>query len=137
MLRYMLDTNICIYVIKQRPTPLREQFNRFAEHICISAITLAELYYGLEKSSRRVQNLQAVEELVARLDVLPFSAEAAVHYGQLRAELERAGQPAGSHDILIGAHARSAGLTVVTNNLGEFERMPGLRTENWVGSATS
>lgn len=111
MLQYMLDTNICIYVIKNRPVRLREQFNRLAELICISAITLAELYYGVEKSSRRIQNLQAVEQFVARLEALPFSAEAAVHYGQVRAELERAGQPAGPYDMLIAAHARSEGLS--------------------------
>jgi|SRR4051794_22937590 len=132
MLQYMLDTNICIYVIKNRPAELREQFDRLAEQICISTITLAELYFGVEKSNRRIQNLQAVEQFVARLEALPFSAEAAAHYGQLRAELERAGEPAGPHDMLIGAHARSAGLIIVTNNLREFERIPGLRVENWV-----
>ena len=132
MLQYMLDTNICIYVIKNRPVELREQFNPVTEQICISTITLAELYYGVEESSRRAQNLQAVEEFVARLEALPFSVEAAAHYGQVRAELERAGQLAGLHDMLIGAHARSAGLIVVTNNLREFERIPGLRIENWV-----
>jgi tRNA(fMet)-specific endonuclease VapC len=132
MLQYMLDTNICIYVIKRRPAELREQFNRLAGQICISMITLAELYYGVKKSARRIQNLQAVEQFVARLEALPFSAEAAAHYGQVRAELERAGQPAGPHDMLIGAHARSAGLIIVTNNLREFERIPGLRVENWV-----
>jgi tRNA(fMet)-specific endonuclease VapC len=131
MLQYMLDTNICIYVIKNRPVGLREQFNRLAEQICISTITLAELYYGVEKSSRRIQNLQAVEQFVARLEALPFSSEAAAHYGQVRAELERAGQPAGPHDMLIAAHARSAGLIVVTNNLWEFDRISGLRVENW------
>jgi tRNA(fMet)-specific endonuclease VapC len=131
MLQYMLDTNICICVIKNRPVGLREQFNRLAEQICISTITLAELYYGAEKSSRGVENLRAVEQFVARLETLPFSAAAAAHYGQVRAELERAGQPAGPHDMLIGAHARSAGLIVVTNNLREFERIRGLRVENW------
>ena len=131
MLQSMLDTYICIYVIKNRPVGLREQFNRLAEQICISTVTLAELYYGVEKSSRGVENLQAVEQFVARLEALPFSAEAAAHYGQVRAELERAGQPAGPHDMLIGAHARSAGLIVVTNNLREFERIRGLRVENW------
>jgi tRNA(fMet)-specific endonuclease VapC len=131
MLQYMLDTNICIYVIKNRPVGLREQFNRLAEQICISTITLAELYYRAEKSSRGVENLRAVEQFVARLETLPFSAAAAAHYGQVRAELERAGQPAGPHDMLIGAHARSAGLIVVTNNLREFERIRGLRVENW------
>ena len=132
MLQYMLDTNICIYVLRNHPAELREQFNRVAEQLCISMITLAELWYGAEKSSRPDENRQAVDRFVARLDVLPFSAEAALHYGQVRAALERMGRPAGAHDMLIGAHARSAGLAVVTNNISEFERIPGLRVENWV-----
>jgi tRNA(fMet)-specific endonuclease VapC len=93
---------------------------------------LAELSYGVEKSSRRDDNHQAVDQFAARLDVLPFSAVAAIHYGQVRAALEAAGRPIGAHDMLIGAHARSAGMIVVTNNLREFERIPGLRTENWL-----
>jgi tRNA(fMet)-specific endonuclease VapC len=129
---YMLDTNICIYVIKDYPAGLRDRFNQLADELCISAITLGELQYGAEKSSRRAYNLEGIARFLARLDVLPFSAAAAVHYGQLRAELQRAGRPAGSLDMLIGAHARSEGLIVVTNNLREFERMPGLRVENWV-----
>jgi tRNA(fMet)-specific endonuclease VapC len=131
MLQYMLDTNICIHVLKNRPEKLRERFNRLAEQLCISTITLAELSYGVEKSSRRDDNRQAVDQFAARLDVLPFSAVAAIHYGQVRAALEAAGRPIGAHDMLIGAHARSAGMIVVTNNLREFERIPGLRTENW------
>jgi tRNA(fMet)-specific endonuclease VapC len=132
MLQYMLDTNICIHVLKNRPEKLRERFNRLAEQLCISTITLAELSYGVEKSSRRDDNHQAVDQFAARLDVLPFSAVAAIHYGQVRAALEAAGRPIGAHDMLIGAHARSAGMIVVTNNLREFERIPGLRTENWL-----
>ncbi len=128
---YMLDTDICIYVLKRRPPELREQFDRLAEELSISSVTLAELYYGAEKSSRQVANRHAVEEFAARLEVLPFSADAAVHYGRVRAELERAGRPCGPYDMMIGAHARSAGLTVVTNNLREFERMPGVHVENW------
>ena len=132
MLEYMLDTDTCIYVLKNRPPGLRERFNRLAEQLCISTITLAELSYGTEKSSRRDENRRGVDGFAARLDVLPFSAEAALHYGQVRAELERSGRPAGAHDMLIGAHARSAGLIIVTNNVREFERIPGLRVENWV-----
>ncbi len=93
MLAYMLDTNICIYVMKNYPQDLREKFNSLAEQLCISSITLGELYYGAEKSTRRADNLIAVEHFVARLDVLPFDAKAAAHYGQVRAELERAGTP--------------------------------------------
>jgi tRNA(fMet)-specific endonuclease VapC len=132
MLQYMLDTNICIYVIKTYPPELLDRFNALAEQLCISAITLGELHYGAEKSARRLQNLQAIEHFSARLEVLPFSPKAAVHYGQVRMELERVGAPIGPHDMLIGAHARSEGLIVVTNNRREFDRIPGLRIENWV-----
>ena len=132
MLQYMLDTNICVYVIKNYPPELLERFNALAEQLSISAITLGELHYGAEKSIHRLKNLQAIEHFAARLDVLPFSPKAAVHYGQVRAELERAGTPVGPHDMLIAAHARSEGLIVVTNNRREFDRIDGLRVENWV-----
>jgi tRNA(fMet)-specific endonuclease VapC len=132
MLTHMLDTNICIYVMKNYPQALREKFNALAEQLCISSITLGELHYGAEKSSRRVENLTAVEHFVARLDVLPFADKAAAHYGQVRAELERAGTPCGPHDMQIGGHARSEGLILVTNNMREFVRMPGVRAENWL-----
>jgi tRNA(fMet)-specific endonuclease VapC len=128
----MLDTNICIYVLKNRPERLRERFNRFAGQLCISTITLADLLFGVEKSGRPEENRQAVEQFIARLDVLPFSASAAFHYGQVRVALKGAGRPIRAHDMLIGAHARSEGMLVVTNNLREFERIPGLRTENWI-----
>lgn len=128
----MLDTNICIYVLKNRPEPLRQKFNRLAGQLCISTFTLAELLYGVEKSSRPDENRQAVEKFVARLEVLPFSVAAASHYGQIRVALERAGRLIGAHDMLIGAHARSEGMLVVTNNLREFERIPSVRTENWI-----
>lgn len=131
MLQYMLDTNICIYVMKNYPPKLEERFNRLAEQLCISSITLGELYYGAEKSSRRLENLQAIEHFVARLEVLSFSSKAASHYGQIRCEVEHLGKPVGTHDMLIGAHARAEGLTVVTNNVREFQRLPDLRIENW------
>jgi tRNA(fMet)-specific endonuclease VapC len=129
---YMLDTNLCIYVMTKRSLDLLEKFNSLAEQLCISSITLGELHYGAEKSTRRVDNLTATEHFVARLEVLAFAAKAAAHYGQLRAELERAGTPCGPHDMQIGGHARSEGLIVVTNNTREFSRMPGVRAENWV-----
>lgn len=132
MLTYMLDTNICIYVMKTYPQNLREKFNALAEQLCISSITLGELHYGAEKSARRELNLMAIEQFVARLEVLAFGNKAAAHYGQVRAELERAGTPCGPHDMQIGAHARSEGLIVVTNNRKEFDRMSGLRVENWL-----
>ena len=132
MRRYMLDTNICIYTIKNRPPGLREKFNSLADQLCISAITLGELIYGAEKSERPVENLAVAEQFAARLEVLPFSDAAAAHFGQIRAELERAGRPVGAYDLMIGGHARSEGLILVTNNMREFKRMDGLRLENWV-----
>ena len=132
MLEYMLDTNICIYVIKNRPVALRERFDQLAEALCISVITLAELLYGVEKSARRTPNLQAVEQFTARLEVVPFSPRAAAHFGQIRAELAKLGTLCGAYDMLIGAHARSEGLMLVTNNVREFQRIPGLRIDNWV-----
>jgi tRNA(fMet)-specific endonuclease VapC len=132
MLEYMLDTNICIYVIKNRPAALRERFDQLAEALCISVITLGELLYGVEKSARRTENLQAVEQFTARLEVVPFSPRAAAHFGQIRAELAKLGTLCGAYDMLIGAHARSEGLMLVSNNVREFQRMPGLLVVNWV-----
>jgi tRNA(fMet)-specific endonuclease VapC len=132
MLRYMLDTNICIYVIKKHPAQLRDRFNSSADQLCISVITLAELIYGAEKSARPRENLAVVEQFCARLDILPFADRAATHYGQLWAELEQAGTRIGLHDMMIAGHARSEGLTVVTNNVREFRRIRGLRLENWI-----
>lgn len=132
MLRYMLDTNICIYVLKERPAELRETFNRHSDHLCLSSVVVAELLYGAEKSQYPDHNRATVEGFCARLDVLDFDEGAATHYGQLRATLERGGQPIGSYDVMIAAHARSRGLTLVTNNMREFERVPGLLLENWV-----
>ena len=137
MLQYMLDTAICIYVIKNYPPKLRERFNRLAEQLCMSSITLAELLYGAEKSARRLENLQAVEQFSARLEVLAFSPKAAVHFGQIRADVERLGKPVGPLDMLIGAHARAEGLIIVTNNVREFWRLPGVRVENWVDEGGS
>jgi len=131
MLRYLLDTNICIYVIKERPRPLLESFNRHAGHLAISAITLSELLHGVEKSAAPERNLAAVENFCSRLDVLPYGPKASLHYGQIRAALERRGTPIGVNDLHIAAHARSEGLTLVSNNLREFERVEGLLLENW------
>ena len=132
MLRYMLDTNICIYALKHQYPQLQALFNRRAEQLAVSTIVLSELHYGVENSARPEQNLAVMESFAARLEVLDFDASAAAHSGQIRATLKRAGQPIGSHDVLIAGHARSAGLTLVTNNAGEFGRVPGLMTENWL-----
>jgi len=132
MLRYLLDTNICIYVIKHRPPHMREVFNQHQGHMAVSAITLAELLHGAEKSADPTRNLAVVEDFCSRLAVLPYTDKAAAHYGSIRADLERKGQPIGLNDLHIAAHARSEGLVLVSNNLREFERVEGLRTENWV-----
>ena len=131
MLRYLLDTNICIDVIKARPPSMLESFNRHAGHIAISATTLSELLHGVEKSAAPERNLAAVENFCSRLDVLPYGPKASLHYGQIRAALERRGTPIGVNDLHIAAHARSEGLTLVSNNLREFERVEGLLLENW------
>jgi tRNA(fMet)-specific endonuclease VapC len=133
MLKYLLDTNILIYTIKNRPPRVRELFNRHADQLSISTVTLGELIYGAESSQQPERNLAVVEGMAARLEVLPFDADAAVHFGQIRAELRRGGRPIGPYDTMIAGHARSRGLVLVTNNLREFERVPGLRLENWAG----
>ncbi len=133
MLKYLLDTNIVIYVIKQRPLEVLEIFNRHQGRMAISSITLAELVHGAEKSSDVSRNISVVEDFVSRLDVLAYDDKAAWQYGNIRATLEKIGQPIGVNDLHIAAHARSNGLTLVTNNLREFERVPGLLLENWVG----
>jgi tRNA(fMet)-specific endonuclease VapC len=137
MPQYMLDTNICIYVIKNHPPELRARFNSLADQLCISSVTLAELHFGAEKSARRLENLQAILQFSARLEVLAFPEKAAAHYGQIRAEVQRLGTPVGPLDMLIGAHARAEGLTIVTNNTREFRRLPGVRVENWVSEEPS
>ena len=136
MLKYLLDTNIVIYVIKRRPVEVMAVFNDNAGRIAISAVTLSELFHGAEKSAKVAQNLAVVEEFASLLEVLPYTAKASQHYGAIRTALERVGQPIGLNDLHIAAHARSEGLTLVTNNLGEFERVPGLLTENWVANLT-
>lgn len=131
MLKYMLDTNIVIYVIKRRPVELLEVFNRHAGQMCISSITLAELMHGVEKSSMPDHNLRQIEDFISRLEVLEYGGKAAAHYGEIRADLERKGTPIGVNDLHIAGHARSEGLTLVSNNLREFERVDALRLVNW------
>ena len=132
MLKYMLDTNIAIYVIKRKPFDLLAIFNRHAGQMCISSITLAELLHGVQKSQQPERNLEQVEDYVSRLQTLDYGLKAANHYGEIRAKLERKGKPIGVNDLHIGAHARSEGLTLVTNNQREFERIEGLRVDNWL-----
>ena len=131
MLKYMLDTNICIFTIKNRPQQVREAFGRHAGQLCISTVSLMELIYGAEKSASPEKNLPVVEGFAARLEVLAYDAVAAAHTGQLRAELAGKGTPIGPYDQLIAGHARARGLILVTNNRREFDRVPGLRVEDW------
>ena len=132
MLKYMLDTNIIIYTIKNRPEQVRKLFRQHDEQICISTITLGELIFGAEHSQQVERNLADIEAMIARLEVLPFDNKAAYHFGQVRAHLYNSGQPIGPYDMMITGHARSSGLILVTNNVKEFTRVPGLILENWV-----
>lgn len=135
MLRYLLDTNLCIRVLRDRPSQVRERFNREADGLCISTIVLTELLHGAAKSARPEHNRTEVERFAARLEVLPFDAHAADHAADIRAALERLGLPIGGYDLLIAGHARSQGLTVITSNLAEFRRVDGLRCEDWLADA--
>jgi tRNA(fMet)-specific endonuclease VapC len=132
MLKYLLDTNIIIYVLKRRPAEVLKIFNTNASRMAISSITLSELIYGAEKSPNVSKNLEVIEEFISHLDVLPYDAKASQHYGQIKAALERKGEIIGENDIHIAAHAISQGLTLVTNNLREFKRVANLALENWV-----
>lgn len=131
MLRYLLDTNFCIRVLRDRPPGMRERFNAEADSLCISTVVLTELLYGAAKSARPEHNRQQVEHFAARLEVLPFDQEAADHAANIRATLEREGRMIGGYDVLIAGHARSRGMIVVTHNMREFTRVDGLRCEDW------
>jgi tRNA(fMet)-specific endonuclease VapC len=131
MLRFLLDTNLCIRVLRDRTPSLREKFNLETESLAISAIVLTELLHGAAKSARPDANRGEVENFAARLEVLPFDAAAAHHAADIRATLERQGRAIGGYDILIAGHARSRALIVVTGNRGEFDRVPGLQCEDW------
>ncbi len=129
----MLDTNICIYLIKNRPLEVREKFNQYdVGEIAISSITVSELYYGVEKSQMVEKNRQALALFLAPLNILQYDEKASISYGKLRAELEAKGQVIGSLDILISAHAISMDITLVTNNTKEFVRVDGLKLANWI-----
>ncbi|QWD87297.1 type II toxin-antitoxin system VapC family toxin [Polynucleobacter paludilacus] len=132
MIKYLLDTNIVIYVLKRRPIEALEAFNKNANRMAISSITLSELIYGAEKSANVDKNLEAVEDFVSHLDVLSYDAKASQQYGQIKAGLEKRGELIGENDIHIAAHAISQGLILVSNNLKEFKRVPNLALENWV-----
>ncbi|HEY1944598.1 MAG TPA: type II toxin-antitoxin system VapC family toxin [Roseiarcus sp.] len=131
MLRYLLDTNLCIRALRDRSPTLRDRFNREADGLSISTIVLTELLHGAAKSARPDANRREVENFAARLEVLRYDTAAAQHAADIRATLERRGQAIGGYDVLIAGHARSLGLIVVTGNRGEFDRVDGLRCEDW------
>lgn len=134
-MKYMLDTNICICLIKRRPAEVVRRFlAQDPAELCISAVSYAELMHGVEKSQAPHKNRLALSLLLSPLAILPFDGRAAEEYGRIRAALERRGAPIGPMDLLIAAHARAAGLTVVTNNTREFDRVDGLTVENWVST---
>ena len=132
MIKYMLDTDTVIYVIKRRPIHVLDVFNRRAAQLSISTITLAELYHGAEKSANTDKNMAAVDDFTSRIAIFDYGQDSAGHCGNIRADLERKGIIIGVNDLHIAAHARSHGLTLVTNNVREFERVEGLRVENWI-----
>ncbi len=131
-MRYMLDTNICIYAIKHKP---EQVFIRLQEHdpidVCISSVTYAELVHGVEKSKAIEKNRVALALLLANIEIMNFDSLAAESYGKIRADLEKAGTPIGPLDMMIAGHAKALGYTVVTYNTKEFKRVKGLKLENW------
>lgn len=132
-MKVMLDTNICIYIIKRRPQSVLERFASFpVGDIGISTITLVELEYGAARSAQPRKNRQALEQFISPLYLAAFDREASEAYGRMRAALEKKGLPIGAMDMLIAAHAVSLGANLVTNNEREFRRVPGLRVENWI-----
>jgi tRNA(fMet)-specific endonuclease VapC len=131
-MRYLLDTNICIYLIKKKPAQVLEKFQAHSVgDIGISAITIAELQYGVHKSQHIEQNQRALEQFFIPLIGIPFDEQAAATYGEIRATLEAQGTPIGALDTLIAAHALSLNVTLVTNNTREFSRVPGLQVIDW------
>jgi tRNA(fMet)-specific endonuclease VapC len=132
VIKYLLDTNICIYLIRRKPEIVLKRIQGLqVSDLGISSITLSELEYGVAKSRKQEQNKLALTEFLTPIEIMPFDDMAAKHYGELRAYLERRGTPIGSLDTLIAAHALSLQSTLVTNNESEFSRVPGLKIENW------
>jgi len=132
-MKFMLDTNTCIYIIKRKPPNVIERFRQTEiSQIGISSITLSELLYGVSRSSKPDQNKIALMQFVTPLEILPYDDEAAQYYGDLRTHLEKQGTPIGSLDMLIAAHALSIACTLITNNEKEFIRIPNMKIDNWV-----
>lgn len=134
-MRFLLDTNICIYCIKQKPRPVLDRFRKLpVSAVGVSAITVAELEFGVANSSDPARNRAALLAFLAPLDIAAFDDRAAEEYGRVRAHLQSRGTPIGPLDTLIAGHALSLGVTLVTNNEREFSRVPGLNVENWAAS---
>jgi tRNA(fMet)-specific endonuclease VapC len=131
VLRYLLDIDFCMEVVRKRPPALRDRFNAEAGRLAVSAVTLAEPAVGVEKSKAPSRNREVIERFAARLQVLVFDAKAAWHYGEIRADLERRGCPIGAYDLRIAAHARAESLILVTGNAREFAGVPALQFEDW------
>ena len=131
-MRYMLDTNICIYVIKHKPEKVFQKLQEVEpEDVCVSSVTYAELVHGVEKSAAVEKNRLALSMLLANIEILNFGVDAADCYGKIQADLEKKGTPIGPLDMMIAGHAMSMGYTVVTNNVKEFSRVMDLKIENW------
>jgi tRNA(fMet)-specific endonuclease VapC len=131
-MKYMLDTNICIYIIKNKPSIVRERFETLnIGDVGVSSITTSELFYGVFKSQSRIQNRKALDGFLLPLMIAEYDYDASIYYGEVRASLEKSGNIIGPLDLQIAAHALSLGVTLVTNNTKEFERVEGLKLENW------
>ena len=131
-MKYMLDTNICIYAIKYKPEKVFQKLQEVEpEDVCVSSVTYAELVHGVEKSVAVEKNRLALSMLLANIEILDFDVDAADCYGKIRADLEKKGTPIGPLDMMIAGHAQSLGYTVVTNNVKEFSRVMDLKIENW------
>lgn len=132
-MKFLLDTNICVYIIRQKPAKVFRRFRKLSiGQVGISTITYCELSFGVQKSQQVSRNEAALELFIGPLEIVPYPKEAALTYGRIRAQLEKSGQTIGPLDTLIAAHALYADVTLVTNNLREFSRIPNLKVENWV-----
>ena len=133
MIKYMLDTDICIFITRKSGATLLERIESVPlEQQCISVVTLAELLYGVQVSSKKKANQEVVDLFAQHIAVLEWTPDAAKHYAEIRADLKKKGQQLGSNDLLIAAHARSIGAVIVTNNIKDFGRVKGLKLENWM-----
>lgn len=132
MLRFMLDTNIAIYAMKQKTPTIHAKFNQYASRLCVSSITVGELIYGANCSDSPIKSMKTLEDFLSRLQILSYDEQAGIHYGEIKAELRKQGRLIGENDMHIAGHARSLGLIVVTNNTKEFERVTALQLDNWI-----